>query len=83
MESLPARWSPLPEHFPTTTALATPPLWDALVQLGDSASSTPSTLALAVKSRLPRIQQRPNELATVLIRVREAAKAELREADLD
>ncbi|GAA5903296.1 AAA family ATPase peroxin 6 [Sporobolomyces salmoneus] len=81
MTSIAARWSQLPDHSSTTTALASPHLWDSLLDLVPD-SSDPSEYTLAVKSRHARIQH-SNELASVLVRVRQASKGELREAGLD
>jgi hypothetical protein len=81
MDSVASQWGYLPEHFPTTAALASPQLWESLLELLPDASDPP-TLTLAVKSRQSRIRQ-SKDLATVLVKVRQASKAELREAGRD
>ncbi|GAA5964160.1 hypothetical protein JCM3765_005357 [Sporobolomyces pararoseus] len=78
MDAVASHWGYLPEHFPTTFALASPQLWEALLQLLPD-SSDPSILTLALKSRQPRIRQ-SDKLGTILIKVRQASKAEVREA---
>jgi len=81
MDSVASQWCYLPERFPTTAALASPQLWESLLELLPDASDPP-TLTLAVKSRQSRIRQ-SKDLATVLVKVRQASKAELREASRD
>lgn len=78
MDSFSSSWTLLPPHFPSAHVLASPQLWDSLVEL--SPESDPSTLHLAVRSKQPRIQQQ-QALDSIVISVRQASRAELREVD--
>ncbi|GAA6007485.1 hypothetical protein JCM11491_004179 [Sporobolomyces phaffii] len=81
MESVAAHYCQSPQGFPRSVALASPQLWDSLVDLLPD-SDDPPTLTLALRARHPR-PRAPRELSILVVRARQATKAELREAARD
>ncbi|BGP11179.1 peroxisomal assembly protein [Rhodotorula toruloides] len=82
MDSLSAHYCTLQAH--TSTALASPALWTALVDSlpGPDRDDPPTCLALALAPRHAR-SARGKELRTVVVRAREASKQEMRDAGED
>ncbi|GAA6020420.1 hypothetical protein JCM10207_002101 [Rhodosporidiobolus poonsookiae] len=81
MESLHAQWVQLPPTHPSQTVLASPALWDALLDVAAGSTSAsfelpPTQLTLSVKAR-HAAQRNGKSLGAVQVRVREAAKADL------
>ncbi|BGP03261.1 Peroxisomal ATPase PEX6 [Rhodotorula toruloides] len=82
MDSHSAHYCTLQTH--STTALASPALWTALVDSlpGPDRDDPPTRLALALAPRHAR-SARAKELRTVVVRAREASKLEMKEAGED
>ncbi|POY70700.1 hypothetical protein BMF94_6283 [Rhodotorula taiwanensis] len=77
MESIPTRYT----VHDKSAALVSPALWSRLVEPDDSNSPTRITLALTARYAVP--SRSSGQLASVLVRAKEASRAELADADLE
>lgn len=73
-----ASWYSLASSNPSSTSLASPALWNALLDLtaGSTTSESPSHLTLAVRPR-SAAQVGAKGLGTIVVKVRQAGKADL------
>ncbi|BGP19899.1 hypothetical protein JCM10213_008627 [Rhodosporidiobolus nylandii] len=82
MESIRAHWAPLPPSHPSPTVLASPALFEQLLAASPAhaGSEPPTLLTLAVRARHAAGRSEKG-LRTLVVHVREAAKADLRLAE--